>query len=176
MDGKTITSILGIVGMVGAGGYWTWLKIIKPVISFVKRYERLEKGVDGLESMKAYSEYIDKKVDGCIYISDHPLFICNREGLCILANAAICELFGASEKQMKGFGWLNFLHPDDKEKALAIWEQAIHNGGNDVKASYRIVHGVSEEIIQATYHAVISRNEIGEVIVSVGKAYKKPKP
>lgn len=174
MEWKTITQILGLVGLIGGGSYWTWKNIVKPCLAFVKRFEEIGKGFDKLAGMVDRSNYIDKKVDALVYLSDHAFFVCNKDGLCILANEALCNLFGAKENQMKGFGWLNFLHPDDKEKALHIWEQAIHNGGTDLKTNYRIIHGETEETITATYHAIISRDDDGEVIVSVGRAIKKP--
>ena len=173
MEWKAITSVLGVIGMVCGGLYWFYKNIAKPSIKFIRGYEKTENKEIELEKYKYFSSYIDKKVDGIVQLSEVPLFICNSEGLCTLANIKLCELFGATEAQMKGYGWINYIHDDDKERARVTWEQLIHSGGEDIETDYRIVHGKTMETIHVTYHAIISRNEIGEVMVSVGKAKKK---
>ena len=150
-----------------------WKNFIKPAIRFIKKHESVEKRVQALEEDRGYNVYIDSKLDAVIQLLDAAFFVCDKNGICILANHRICELFGATEKQMRGYGWLNFLHRDDKDKAQKTLDQAIHNGGDDIKIELRVVHGITEEVIVAIYHVVISRDDEGEVIISVGKADKK---
>lgn len=172
METKDIVAILGIVASITTGVIWCWKYLIKPSINFVKKVDTLSSEVEKLEFIESRITYVDRKADGIIHLSDHAMFVCDGEGLCILANVAVCELFGASENQMKGYGWLNFLHPDDRKMASEVWKESMQTGSTDIKARYRIIHGHTEEEIEAVYHAIISRDEESKVIISIGRVNK----
>ena len=40
----------------------------------------------------------------------------NSEGRCIYVNSALCEMFGLSEKEALGVGWLDKVHPEDRDR------------------------------------------------------------
>jgi len=172
MEAKDIGTILGIIASVVSGVIYVWRKVIKPSINFVKRVDTIGKDVKELKNIESRITYVDRKADGIIHLSDHAMFVCDGEGLCILANVAVCNLFGASENQMKGYGWMNFLHPDDRKVASEVWRESIQTGSTDIKARYRIIHGQTEEEIEAVYHAIISRDEENQVIISIGRVNK----
>lgn len=48
----------------------------------------------------------------------------DAEGRCVYVNAALCELFGMSEKEAMGVGWFDRVHPDDRERVLAARKHA----------------------------------------------------
>jgi len=37
------------------------------------------------------------------------------------------ELTGQNEEQMRDFGWLEAVHPDDRERSRRLWQQAMHD-------------------------------------------------
>lgn len=37
------------------------------------------------------------------------------------------DFTGQSEEEIKGWGWINALHPEDRERTEAIWSQAVEN-------------------------------------------------
>jgi PAS domain S-box-containing protein len=43
----------------------------------------------------------------------------DAEGRCIFVNSALCELFGLTEKEAMGVGWLDRVHPEDRERVQA---------------------------------------------------------
>lgn len=43
----------------------------------------------------------------------------DAQGRCIYVNAALCELFGLTEKEAMGVGWLDRVHADDHERVAA---------------------------------------------------------
>lgn len=154
------------------GCIWIYKKLVKPAIKFFKRFDDIEKTV---VTLPGRISHVDKKIDGAIHLSHEAMFVCNKDGLCVLANEALCELFGATPGQMSGRGWGNFIVQEDRERAWKNWEYNMGSGVEDIKDTYRIEHGRSKEIITITYHAIVSRNENddSQIIVSVGKAYKK---
>jgi PAS domain S-box-containing protein len=171
MSIKDIGGLIAIFGSLIGGIWWAWKNMIKPVLAFIKSMEEMQIDIKELQKLPDRIEYVKGKTNGVIYLSDVPMFVCNEEGLCILANKAICDLFGAEEKQMRGYGWLNFLHPEDRALAQRHWELAIHSGNEDVTGEYRIING--DSVVDAVYHSIIIRGNEGQLIVSVGKVKQK---
>ena len=173
MDIKEVASIIGVVGALFGAVRWSYLyidkKFLEPIKKNTERVKDLDDDGEKIQHNSSRINYVDKKLDCIIYLFPLPMFVTDSNGLCTLANEEICDLFGSNENEMKGFGWLNFIHPDDRQKALAAWESVVKNYGMDVKLSYRVVHGDTSEIIFCTYHALISRDGDFKVIVSVGK-------
>ena len=97
MDWKQVATILAIIGTVFTGGYWGWQKLLKPILDFLKRCEKIEAKANEVDEVRGHSLYVSKKLDALLQLSDYAIFVCNDAGLCVLANEAICELFGASE-------------------------------------------------------------------------------
>ena len=48
----------------------------------------------------------------------------DAEGRCVYVNAALCELFGMSEKEAMGLGWMDRIHPDDRDRVEAARRHA----------------------------------------------------
>jgi PAS domain S-box-containing protein len=48
----------------------------------------------------------------------------DAEGRCIFVNAALCELFGLTEKEAMGVGWLDRVHPEDQARVQAARRHA----------------------------------------------------
>ena len=46
-------------------------------------------------------------------------------GRCVYVNAALCELFGLTEKDAMGIGWLERVHPEDRERVSGARKFAV---------------------------------------------------
>lgn len=173
---NSIGAILGLAATIGGGCWGFWKYFLKQTIKFIEDQKKQEvKTKENENYIKGLEEkfmYVSKKSDGIIHLLPYPMFVCDKHGLCILANEALCNLFGGSERQLRGHGWLSFVHPDDKDKAQKVWDEAI-DSYSDIKTNYRIIHGDTQEEITCTYHAIISRNDEQEVLVSVVRVNKK---
>ena len=49
----------------------------------------------------------------------------DAEGRCIYVNNALCEMFGLSEKEALGVGWLDKVHPGDRERVSGARRFAV---------------------------------------------------
>ena len=64
-------------------------------------------------------------------LSNHvPVFVwaCRADGWCYSLNDRWYEYTGFKPEQALGVGWLDALHPDDRERALSQWDQAVARG------------------------------------------------
>jgi PAS domain S-box-containing protein len=64
-------------------------------------------------------------------LSNHvPVFVwaCRADGWCYSLNDRWYEYTGLKPEQALGVGWLNALHPEDRELAVSKWDQAVARG------------------------------------------------
>lgn len=53
----------------------------------------------------------------------------NVEGKCTHANDGLMKMLGhTSQDMLMGDKWLNFVHPDDRERVRTVWDEAISHG------------------------------------------------
>lgn len=74
-----------------------------------------------------------------------PQFVwtCLPEGPCDYLSRQWVEYTGIPEANQLGFGWLQQLHPEDRERTVAAWKAAVKNGtGFDVEFRIRRADGV----------------------------------
>ncbi|WP_040282142.1 PAS domain S-box protein [Psychroserpens damuponensis] len=56
------------------------------------------------------------------------IFQTDKDGVCNYVNQEWIKYSGITFEEALGFGWSNALHPEDKERVLKIWEQALLEG------------------------------------------------
>ena len=168
-DWKDWLAIASLLAVIYGGFVWLY-KRIKELIKFLERVDNNEKAI---QHQSKRIDFISGKIDGLILLLNEAFFVCNEEGLCVLSNEYLCNLFGATHEQMAGSGWINFIIPADRDSAWKQWNNGIKAGVKFMSGNYRIAHGRTKEIIEIEYHATMHRDEDSEiVIVSVGKAFK----
>jgi PAS domain S-box-containing protein len=80
------------------------------------------------------------------------LFIADRGGACLFANASFRAIAGLAEGGVLGSGWAATLHPDDRDSVLSGWEASARAGQTFVEDA-RFLHGdgrVVWTVIKAT--------------------------
>ena len=66
------------------------------------------------------------------------IFTMDAKGGCNYVNDRWCQLTGYSEAQARGQGWVQALHPEDKEEVFTVWNEAVKNGSEFAHA-YRFL-------------------------------------
>jgi PAS domain S-box-containing protein len=66
------------------------------------------------------------------------IFMTNPQGDTVFVNDSWCAISGLPAERALGDGWLQAVHPDDRSRVVAGWEQAVGGGGASV-AEYRFV-------------------------------------
>ena len=70
------------------------------------------------------SSFETVELDALPSVSPVGLFRTDPAGLCLCVNARWSEIAGLSATEALGQGWAQALHPDDRERVVAEWNQA----------------------------------------------------
>lgn len=91
---------------------------------------------------------------------------CRPNGECDFLNRRWCEFTGVPMEQQLGFGWLDQVHPDDKEYLSKAWEKAFKSG-SEMFAMFRIRRHDGDYRWFDT-RATPQKNEQGEIVRWLG--------
>jgi PAS domain S-box-containing protein len=76
-------------------------------------------------------------------VSPVGIFNTNAEGQCIYVNERYSEITGLPKERFFGTGWIETLHPDDRDEVVSEWEECARSGEPYV-GEYRIVNAKGE--------------------------------
>lgn len=94
------------------------------------------------------------------------IFHTDARGQCLYVNERWCEMTGLSPKEALGMGWMQAIHPDDRDWIAAEWNQAVQN--NIMFCSeYRYLHP-DGEMRWVFGQATAEKNATGETLSYVG--------
>jgi PAS domain S-box-containing protein len=71
------------------------------------------------------------------------IFLADASGQWVYSNSQAMRLTGLDNKQTLGNGWTAALHPEDKEKILALWKEALA-GRKDFSQEFRLMTPAGE--------------------------------
>lgn len=108
--------------------------------------------------------------DATFLLSKEPMFKNDEHGYCILANNALCQLYGVSQEQLLGLGWLNYIMEEDKERIKEEWLNVIETG-TEIASYYTIINQVTDEEVPVKYRAIINKHN-GRIISAIGNVEK----
>ncbi len=91
-------------------------------------------------------------------------FECQSDGICLYASRSLAGLFGLSQEEMRGYGWLDAIDgASERQRVQANWMAALANG-SPYRDTYRVHNRRTGERFIATAHATVSRNRNGKVL------------
>ncbi len=64
------------------------------------------------------------------------IFLSDVNGDSVFLNEAWCRIAGMTAEEARGKGWVNAIHPDDRERVVREWEEAVRTG-RPSSAEYR---------------------------------------
>ena len=105
--------------------------------------------------------------DATFQLSNDAMFKSDKNGHCIAANLALCNLLGATPEQMLGHGWLNFISESDRARVQQEWNNMIV-GGVEISSYYYVDNPITGEMFPAHYRAIVARDKAGEIVSVIG--------
>ena len=79
----------------------------------------------------------NQELDAIIHTAPDIIFSRNADGSRDYISDRFYEFTGAAPASANGFGWLDYVHPEDRQKAMADWLLCVESGAN-YEAEYRI--------------------------------------
>ena len=138
MELDTLHTVIGIgIGastIIGGVVWWGRKKLWHPAKAWFIGVNHAVKELvpNGGNSIKDAITRIDRQVDSnaarsiaIMSLMPQGIYECDIEGRCTSANHSICEMFGLDYSQMLGNGWLAAVEPDDRDRVLSVWLNAV---------------------------------------------------
>ncbi len=79
----------------------------------------------------------NQELDAIIHTAPDIIFSRNADGSRDYISDRFYEFTGAAPDSANGFGWLDYVHPEDRQKAMADWLLCVESGAN-YEVEYRI--------------------------------------
>ena len=102
-----------------------------------ERTEELEKRSQTLQQLNRELARKNQELDAIIHTAPDIIFSRQADGSRDYISDRFYDYTGADSGSANGFGWLDYVHPDDKEHAMAHWLRCVESGVN-YEGEYRI--------------------------------------
>ncbi len=102
-----------------------------------ERTEELEHKALALEKLNTELAQKHQELDAIVQTAPDIIFSRNEDGGREYISARFYEYTGASPESGIGFGWLDYVHPDDREQSLSSWMQCVQSG-KSYECDYRL--------------------------------------
>ena len=102
-----------------------------------ERTQELESKAEALEVLNAQLNRKNDQLDAILQTAPDIIFSSRGDGSRDYVSERFFEYTGAVKESANGFGWLNFVHPEDREEIKRHWAQCVTSGEN-YEAEYRI--------------------------------------
>jgi PAS domain S-box-containing protein len=90
------------------------------------------------------------------------IWTCNQKGECDYLSRQWLEYTGRPVEEQLGYGWAEQIHPDDRKRVEAVWQESVEGGSLlDIEFRIRRADGVFRWF---KTRAVPLRNSIGQVV------------
>lgn len=127
-----------------------------------ERTEELAKRAEVLEQLNLMLAHKNQELDAIIHTAPDIIFSRQANGSREYISDRFYEYTGARAGTAHGMGWLEHVHPDDREKATGEWTRCVESGAN-YETEYRLRSG------DGLYRwfrarAVPIRDEKGEIV------------
>ncbi len=102
-----------------------------------ERTEELETRSQTLQQLNRELARKNQELDAIIHTAPDIIFSRQADGSRDYISDRFYDYTGADSRSANGFDWLDYVHPDDKEHAMAHWLRCVESGAN-YEAEYRI--------------------------------------
>ena len=102
-----------------------------------ERTEQLESKAEALELLNAQLATKNAQLDAILQTAPDIIFSSRGDGSRDYVSECFFEYTGAGSGSASGFGWMDYVHPEDRERITTHWAQCIQSGDN-YEAEYRI--------------------------------------
>lgn len=102
-----------------------------------ERTEELEHKARDLEKLNLELAQKNQELDAIVHTAPDIIFSRNPDGGRDYISGRFYDYTGAAQGSASGFGWLDYVHPEDKKQTLAEWLQSVETG-RTYESEYRL--------------------------------------
>jgi PAS domain S-box-containing protein len=128
----------------------------------LERTEELERKAELLLQLNGELVGKNQELDAIVRTAPDIIFSRQADGQRDYISDRFYEYTGAPKGSANGFGWLDYVHPDDKDQAMAQWLSCIQSGAN-YEAEYRM-RSATGSYNWFRARAVPIRDEAGNIV------------
>lgn len=128
----------------------------------LERTEELQGKAELLQHLNTELLSKNQELDAIVRTAPDIIFSRQADGRRDYISDRFYEYTGAPSGSANGFGWLDYVHPDDKDQAMGLWMRCVESGAN-YEAEYRLRAG-SGSYNWFRARAVPIRDEAGHII------------
>lgn len=118
--------------------------------------------IDQVSLIKEKIELMDLRWKLITSKSEVGIYECNAAGECVSANEKVCEIFGMSEQEMLGRGWLKAIC-SDKSQVWHAWVSAVKEN-LPYEAEYNVRNQKTDKIVHVKTSAICHMSISGKVL------------
>jgi len=122
----------------------------------------LEQKALALQKLNSDLGQKNQELDAIVHTAPDIIFSRQADGTRDYISSRFYEYTGAPAGSAVGFGWLEYLHPDDKERSLALWMRCVQSG-ESYESEYRIL-GIDQQYRWFRARAVPLRTPDGGIL------------
>lgn len=160
--GDFFNTIGGIIAGITAAAPIVWIILKKVIINPIKVVSKLAETLERIENTLAVIKSSNKAI---IASSEIPYYETDALGHCLFVSKAWVELTGISPEEAMGNGWINAVHPDDRDRVFKEWESSIKQD-RDFSLEYRVGHG--DKYLSITGRSSPVRNASKKTVGHIG--------
>src|SRR5215467_13351919 len=127
-----------------------------------QRTEELEYKARALQRLNIELAQKNQELDAIVQTAPDIIFSRNPDGARDYLSARFYEYTGALAKSAVGHGWLDYVHPDDKDQSLARWMECVQSG-QSYECDYRL-RGANSQYRWFRARAVPVRDADGQIL------------
>jgi PAS domain S-box-containing protein len=102
-----------------------------------ERTEELERRAEALQQLNSELARKNQELDAIVRTAPDIIFSRQADGARDYISDRFYEYTGAATGSGNGFGWLDFVHPEDRERSMAQWMRCVQSGDN-YESEYRM--------------------------------------
>jgi PAS domain S-box-containing protein len=102
-----------------------------------ERTDELERRAETLQQLNSELARKHQELDAIVRTAPDIIFSRQADGFRDYLSNRFYEYTGAAPESANGFGWLDFVHPEDTERSLAQWMHCVQSGDN-YESEYRL--------------------------------------
>lgn len=142
LEGRTKTYVAEF-RMRCKGGAWKWIRAKGKVVEWDSngkplRFVGTHTDISDRKHTEGNLRNSEERFQTLIALSPAGIYLTDSQGNYLYVNQQWCKMAGLSEKDALGNGWIDGIHPDDRELVFSFWNQMLESGGSK-GVEYRLI-------------------------------------